>query len=146
MNEVSTEVTTQSMTVREVADILSVSTDTVKNCIRRILPNKMQNGKTTYLTKGEIACISKDIANNTDVQKQINNEGKFMTIRNVADVLGISYSAVHRAVEKHFPSKLQNGKQTLLGLSQKYGAALIILNLQANANLLKFKYEQRRKR
>ena len=33
-----------------------------------------------------------------------------------------------------------------MGLSQKYGAALIILNLQANANLLKFKYEQRRKR
>ena len=32
------------------------------------------------------------------------------------------------------------------GLSQKYGAALIILNLQENSNLLKFKYEQRRKR
>ena len=34
----------------------------------------------------------------------------------------------------------------ILGLSQKYGAALIILNLQENSNLLKFKYEQRRKR
>ena len=32
------------------------------------------------------------------------------------------------------------------GLSQKYGAAPIILNLQVNSNLLKFKYEQRRKR
>ena len=31
------------------------------------------------------------------------------------------------------------------GLSQKYGAALIILNLQVNSNLLKFKYEQRSK-
>ena len=32
------------------------------------------------------------------------------------------------------------------GLSQKYGADPIILNLQLNSNLLKFKYEQRRKR
>ena len=32
------------------------------------------------------------------------------------------------------------------GLSKKKRAALIILNLQENSNLLKFKYEQRRKR
>ena len=32
------------------------------------------------------------------------------------------------------------------GLSKKKWAALIILNLQENSNLLKFKYEQRRKR
>ena len=31
------------------------------------------------------------------------------------------------------------------GLSQKYGAAPIIRNLQVNSNLLKFKYERRRK-
>ena len=31
------------------------------------------------------------------------------------------------------------------GLSKKKWAALIILNLQVNSNLLKFKYEQRRK-
>ena len=33
-----------------------------------------------------------------------------------------------------------------MGLSKKKWAALIILNLQENSNLLKFKYEQRRKR
>ena len=32
----------------------------------------------------------------------------------------------------------------VMGLSQKYRATLIILNLQVNSNLLKFKYEQRR--
>ena len=32
------------------------------------------------------------------------------------------------------------------GLSKKKWAAPIILNLQENSNLLKFKYEQRRKR
>ena len=34
----------------------------------------------------------------------------------------------------------------ILGLSKKKRAALIILNLQEKSNLLKFKYEQRRKR
>lgn len=111
MNELTTE---KTMTVREVAEALGVSTDIIKNCIRRIMPNRMTNGKTTYLTEVEVACISKDIANNTDVQKQINSNGSFMTIRNVADVLGISYSAVYRVVKKHFPEKMKNGKQTLL--------------------------------
>ena len=32
-----------------------------------------------------------------------------------------------------------------MGLSKKKWTALIILNLQENSNLLKFKYEQRRK-
>ena len=40
------------------------------------------------------------------------------------------------AIAKYFPK----------GLSKKKWAALIILNLQENSNLLKFKYEQRRKR
>ena len=39
--------------------------------------------------------------------------------------------------------KLDN---TVMGLSKKKRAALIILNLQENSNLLKFKYGQRRKR
>ena len=111
MNELTKE---KTMTVKELAEALGVSLDTVKNSIRRIMPNKMQNGKTTYLNEVEVAAISSDIANNTDVQKQINNNGKFMSIRNIADVLGISYSAVYRAVEKHFPEKMENGKQTLL--------------------------------
>ena len=37
-------------------------------------------------------------------------------------------------------------RQMTKGLSKKKWAALIILNLQVNSNLLKFKYEQRRKR
>ena len=31
------------MTVREVAEAMGVSLDTIKNCIRRIMPNKMQH-------------------------------------------------------------------------------------------------------
>lgn len=54
------------MTVREVAEAMGVSYDTIKNCIRRIMPNKMQHGKTTYLNEKEVTCISKELKNNTD--------------------------------------------------------------------------------
>ena len=107
-------VVAKTMTVKEVASALGVSADTIKNCIRRILPNKMQNGKTTYLNESEAALIKKDLFNNTNVQQQINDNGKFMTIRNVADSLDVSYSSVYRAVCKLFPDKTKNGKLSML--------------------------------
>ena len=48
------------------------------------------------------------------------------------------------SLEITFPSNLERNNNR--GLSKKKWAALIILNLQENSNLLKFKYEQRRKR
>ena len=59
-------------------------------------------------------------------------------------------STAHKPERKHRHSTVEETLLTFLrrekGLSQKYGAAPIILNLQVNSNLLKFKYEQRRKR
>lgn len=52
------------MTVAEVANAMGVSKDTIKNCIRRIFPNKMQHGKQTLLNEKEVACISKELKNN----------------------------------------------------------------------------------
>lgn len=57
----------QVMTVKEIAEAIGVSTDTVKNCIRRIMPNKMQNGKTTFLNEQEVTMISKELKSNTFV-------------------------------------------------------------------------------
>ena len=71
MNELTTE---KTMTVREVAEALGVSTDTIKNCIRRIMPNRMANGKTTYLTEVEVATISKELKNNDKVIEQLTYE------------------------------------------------------------------------
>ena len=70
-NELSKE---NVMTVKEVAEALGVSTDTVKNCIRRIMPNKMQNGKTTYINEVEASCISRELKNNTKVTEQLTYE------------------------------------------------------------------------
>ena len=64
----------------------------------------------------------------------------------VVDVVGIlTESENPRNYWKVLKHRLsEEGSQ--LGLSKKKRAALIILNLQENSNLLKFKYEQRRKR
>ena len=51
-----------------------------------------------------------------------------------------------KTIGKHVKNAIEEELEGISGLSQKYGAALIILNLQVNSNLLKFKYEQRRKR
>lgn len=62
------------MTVKEVSEALGVSSDTIKNCIRRLMPNKMQNGKTTYLSEVEVACISRELKNNVKVTEQLTYE------------------------------------------------------------------------
>lgn len=113
MNNLTT-VTGKTMTVKEISNALGVSKDTVLNCIKRTMPELLQPGKTTYLSESELALIKKDLFNNTNVQQQINNNGKFMTIRNVADSLDVSYSAVYRAVCKLFPDKTKNGKLSML--------------------------------
>lgn len=63
-NELTLE---KTMTVKEIAQAMGVSTDTVKNCIRRIMPEKMQNGKTTFLNEQEVTMISKELKSNTFV-------------------------------------------------------------------------------
>ena len=53
--------TQKLMTVKEVADVFNVSPEAIKQLIRKLFPNKMQNGKTTYLDEKELACISKEM-------------------------------------------------------------------------------------
>ena len=74
MNELTVKTNEKVMTVKEIADSLSVSTDTIKNCIRRILPKKMQNGKTTFLNEKEVSMISKELKGNNKVTEQLTYE------------------------------------------------------------------------
>lgn len=88
------------MTVKQIAESLNVSTDTVKNCIRRILPGKMENGKTTYLTEREVACISKELKNNTKVTEQLTYEAASQVKNTTTDLEVISnalsaFNALH---------------------------------------------------
>jgi transposase len=47
------------MTVREVAVTLGVHSDTIRKHIRKLYPDLMQHGKTTYLTEEQVYIIKK---------------------------------------------------------------------------------------
>ena len=78
MNELTKE---EVYTVKEVADILGVDRSTVTKWVREYFPDKMQNGKTTYLNQEEITIIKQKMKTNshlgrasevtTDLEKEI---------------------------------------------------------------------------
>jgi DNA-binding Lrp family transcriptional regulator len=45
------------MTVREVAEVLGCTPETVKKHIRELFPNMLQKGKTTYLTEAQVTVV-----------------------------------------------------------------------------------------
>lgn len=99
MNNLQVCTEKQVMTVKEIAQAMGVSTDTVKNCIRRIMPEKMQNGKTTFLNEQEVAMISKELKSNTFVSShqtyEVSSQVKNITTR--LEVLA-NYKAATQAV------------------------------------------------
>ena len=82
----------KTMTVKQVAETLGISKDTVLNCIKRIMPNKMQQGKTTYLDEKEVACISKELKNNEQVINQLTVEAG-STVKNTTTELEVLANA-----------------------------------------------------
>lgn len=130
----------KTMTVKEVATAMGVSTDTIKNCIRRILPSKMQNGKTTFLNEQEIALISKELKNNCKVTEQLTYEAgsqvkntttdleilenykkanadfiaqpteQIVTTKELAKILGVDVRTVNETVERLLESTFQKGE------------------------------------
>lgn len=73
MNELTIK-TEKTMTTKKLAEALGVSVDTITNCVKRIFPNKLQQGKTTFFTEEEVACISKELKNNSFVMKHLTSE------------------------------------------------------------------------
>jgi hypothetical protein len=64
-NYINGKKTGNSMTVREVATIIGCSHETVRNYIRKLWPDLMQNGVTTCLTKAQVAVIDESIKKTT---------------------------------------------------------------------------------
>lgn len=64
----------ETMTTKEVAEVLGVSQDTVKNAVRRLMPEVMQQGVTTRLDEKQVAAISKELKSNTNVSDQLTRE------------------------------------------------------------------------
>jgi phage antirepressor YoqD-like protein len=55
------------MTVKELAEILNVSTDLIKKRIRELFKNKMKPGQTTYLNEGEVTALKLRIQENSHI-------------------------------------------------------------------------------
>lgn len=58
---IQTDTFNKTMTVKQVAETFEVSPEAIKQVVRKLFPNKMQNGKTTLLNEQEVACISKEM-------------------------------------------------------------------------------------
>ena len=58
MKQISTE---KTMTVKEVAEILSVSDQAVRDSIRKLFPDILVHGKTTYLNEKQVTAIKLQI-------------------------------------------------------------------------------------
>lgn len=84
------------MTVKEVANAMNVSTDTIKNCIRRLFPDLMKNGKTTYLDEFHITCISKELKNNANVLEKLTYEAASQVKNTVTDLEILTKSKICR--------------------------------------------------
>jgi DeoR/GlpR family transcriptional regulator of sugar metabolism len=55
------------MTVREVADVLAVSPETIRKHIRELFPDLMKNGYATYLTEEHVTQIKQKMEPTTQV-------------------------------------------------------------------------------
>ena len=114
------EMNEKTMTVKEVAEALGVSTDTVKNCIRRIMSNKMQNGKTTYLNEAEVTAISKELKSNVKVTEQLTYEAASQ-VKNSTTELEVISNALNafKALQDLYTHKEAEYKATIEAQKEK---------------------------
>jgi hypothetical protein len=69
MNEIAVS-GDRRMTVKEVADALGVSADTIKISVREVYPGLMQNGVTTVLNEEQVTAVKMNLRKNSQVQNQ----------------------------------------------------------------------------
>lgn len=68
----------QTMTIKEVAEVLNCSRDTIEYTIKKLIPNKMQQGKTTYLSEVEVTAIKLELDKSMNFRNvpEVNNKTK----------------------------------------------------------------------
>lgn len=85
----------KKMTMQEIADALGVSKDSVRNCVRRIMPGKLEQGKTAFFDEMEVSRISMELKQNDHVSSQITSEAASQVKNTTTDleVIGNAISA-----------------------------------------------------
>lgn len=135
------------MTVREVAEAMGVSKDTVLNCIKRIMPNILQHGKTTFLTETQVSLISKELKSNNTVTDRLTVEVS-STVKNTTTELEVLSNALkdkesHTMTVKELAEELHVSKQTIRNIVQElFDPAKVLWQVVNGANTLFLTYEQ----
>ena len=115
----------KTATVKDLASELGVSPDTIKNCIRRIMPGKMQNGKKTVLTGREIACISKELKGNIaamshqtyEVSSQVKNSTTELEVIGNAITAFNALQNLYNQKEAEYKAVIESQKHEITELS-----------------------------
>lgn len=70
----SKEAVANFVTIRQFAAVYGVSYDTVNNAVKRLFPEIVKNGKTTYLNEMQVAAISRELKSNNTVKDRLTFE------------------------------------------------------------------------
>lgn len=81
------------MTMQEIADALGVSKDSIRNCVRRIMPDKLKQGKTAFFDEIDVSRISMELKQNNHVSSQITSEA-VSQVKNTTTELEIISNAI----------------------------------------------------
>ena len=109
------EMNEKTMTMQEIADAMGVSKDTIRNCVRRVFPDKMKQGKTAYFNEAEVALISKELKSNTYVSSQLTVEAG-ATVKNTTTELEViaNYKQATEALITMLNAKNEELKKQLI--------------------------------
>jgi DNA-binding Lrp family transcriptional regulator len=102
MNEIAARGDTR-MTVREVADQLGCSPETVKGHIRELFPGLMRNGKTTYLNEKQVTIIlekMKQTANHYDSAERNPTYNNLLQVTETALTPALRLEMLYRQIDE----------------------------------------------
>lgn len=129
--KISVEEKDGNMSVKEVADVFGVSPEAIKRVVRKIFPNKMQNGKPTYLDEREVACISKEMKTDYHAAQPTNQVCR-SEITTELEVL-----ANYKAANDAFIALLQQKNAELTKINAEQRPKAIVYDKICNAEGLK---------
>ena len=129
MNELSTE---KTMTIKELANFLNVLEEDIKWHIRHLFPDIIKNDVETRLTENQIYQIKKKMIFTSQLVATEFKQDNFMTVKEIADVLGVTERTIQNHVSKLFPEIVVHGEKTLLNELQ---VTAIKNNLSKNYSL-----------
>lgn len=110
----------QAMAMQEIADAMGVSKDTIRNCVRRVFPDKMKQGKTAYFNEAEVAVISKELKSNTFVDTHLTSE-ESSQVKNTTTELEVIGNALNafKALQDLYTQKEAEYKATIEAQKKK---------------------------